>query len=302
MSKGTSEPGAFTLVSAVNGSAQGLTYEPAGEPKTAQREFEEKSYGAEASGRSALSANGQEVAFVTTAVSNLDGPGTPALQVAVRNLPDRDHAAGQRRLRPRDRRVRRSPRPAGPSRCRRPKAPPPTARSTRPASPPRSSALGLHPDADRSARRSAPMARRSPGWARTSARRRRRSPKKACRRATPSRCGGASPKAPKPPRGGSPGARTRPPRRASPAARPRCWNRSRRPIPARGRSEANRAARARRPGSGRAGPAIRCRSSARTARPSRSSRRRRRSRRAPTSARAPKTLPATCSSPTWLQG
>jgi hypothetical protein len=33
-----------------------------------------------------MSADGREVAFVTTAVSNLAGPGTPALQVAVRNL------------------------------------------------------------------------------------------------------------------------------------------------------------------------------------------------------------------------
>jgi WD40-like Beta Propeller Repeat len=67
--------GAFTLASAVDGSTQGLTYEPS-----------RSGYGSIASGRSALSANGREVVFVTTAVSNLDGPGTPALQVAVRDL------------------------------------------------------------------------------------------------------------------------------------------------------------------------------------------------------------------------
>jgi hypothetical protein len=67
--------GAFTLVSAVNGSTQGLTYEPAG-----------AEYGAVASGRSALSADGRKVAFVTTARSDLAGAGTPALQVAVRDV------------------------------------------------------------------------------------------------------------------------------------------------------------------------------------------------------------------------
>jgi hypothetical protein len=66
----------YTLASAVGGSAQGLTYEPSGG----------SSYGSVASGRSALSANGREVVFVTTAVSNLAGAKTPALQVAVRDL------------------------------------------------------------------------------------------------------------------------------------------------------------------------------------------------------------------------
>jgi Tol biopolymer transport system component len=72
----------YTLVSAVNGSAVGLTYEYTGSSPA----FEEEHYGSLASGRSALSANGREVAFVTSAVSNLAGPHTPALQVAVRNL------------------------------------------------------------------------------------------------------------------------------------------------------------------------------------------------------------------------
>jgi hypothetical protein len=73
-------PGAFTLVSAQNGSASGLTY----------LEGSSKLYGSVAAGRSAISANGSKVAFVTTAVSNLNGeatPETPALQVAVRDLP-----------------------------------------------------------------------------------------------------------------------------------------------------------------------------------------------------------------------
>jgi hypothetical protein len=85
-------PCAYTLASAVNGSAKGLTY--AYGPGS-DLLFEEESYGAIASGRSALSANGQLVAFVTTTVSDLlaaeppdepETPTTPALQVAVRNL------------------------------------------------------------------------------------------------------------------------------------------------------------------------------------------------------------------------
>jgi hypothetical protein len=89
-----SRPCPYTLVSAVNGKAEALTYEGLTE------------YGSIASGRSAMSANGNQVVFVTTAVSNLaacqagapaesacqesssEAPvaNTPALQVAVRNL------------------------------------------------------------------------------------------------------------------------------------------------------------------------------------------------------------------------
>ena len=76
----------YTLVSAVNGSPEGLTYEYTGSSTA----FEEENYGSLASGRSALSANGREVAFVTSAVSNLAGPHTPALQVALRNLDTRE--------------------------------------------------------------------------------------------------------------------------------------------------------------------------------------------------------------------
>lgn len=78
-------PCAFTLASAitVGGRTAGLTYEYSGAKGLRS---EEEHYGSVASGRSALSADGREVAFVTTAVSDLDGPHTPALQVAVRNL------------------------------------------------------------------------------------------------------------------------------------------------------------------------------------------------------------------------
>jgi hypothetical protein len=80
------ESGAFTLASATNGSEEGLTYEFPNAQSVAERTFDEGHYGSLASGRSALSANGEEVVFVTTAISNLAGPATPALQVAVRNL------------------------------------------------------------------------------------------------------------------------------------------------------------------------------------------------------------------------
>ncbi len=78
---GTRPPCAFTLVSAQNDSSAGLAY-----VYGSNRALEERSYGSVAAGRSALSADGQEVAFVTTAASDLDGTGTPALQVAVRDI------------------------------------------------------------------------------------------------------------------------------------------------------------------------------------------------------------------------
>jgi hypothetical protein len=84
MTMAPSDEGAYTLASAVNGSAAGLTYEPTS--KASSIEFEEAHYGSVAAGRSALSADGRTVAFVTTAISNLAGAGTPALQVAVRHL------------------------------------------------------------------------------------------------------------------------------------------------------------------------------------------------------------------------
>lgn len=77
------QPCAFTLASAVSGSTHGLSYEY---PNPEEREYDESNSGAEAAGRSALSASGEEVVFVTTAPSNLAGAGTPQMQVAVRYL------------------------------------------------------------------------------------------------------------------------------------------------------------------------------------------------------------------------
>jgi dipeptidyl aminopeptidase/acylaminoacyl peptidase len=70
------ESGAFILASP-------LSYEYS---SGTNREAEAERYGAKAAGRTALSADGQKVVFVTTAASNLDGPGTPPLQVAVHDL------------------------------------------------------------------------------------------------------------------------------------------------------------------------------------------------------------------------
>jgi Tol biopolymer transport system component len=84
------EPCAFALASAVNGARAGLSY------SYPSPGLEEARYGSTATGRSALSADGRTVAFVTTAVSNLanpdrpapppEPPETPPLQVAVRHL------------------------------------------------------------------------------------------------------------------------------------------------------------------------------------------------------------------------
>ncbi len=93
MAMAPSEPSAFEPVSAVSGSDEPLTYEYAaqgeGATEKSQRQIETEDYGAEAAGRSAISSDGSEVAFVTTAVSNLDGAGTPADEVAVRDLETR---------------------------------------------------------------------------------------------------------------------------------------------------------------------------------------------------------------------
>ncbi len=80
MERAPEQEGAFTLASAANGSTQSLAYEYHG------RESEGWEFGSLAPGRSALSADGRKVVFVTTAASNLAGPGTPPLQVAVRDL------------------------------------------------------------------------------------------------------------------------------------------------------------------------------------------------------------------------
>jgi WD40-like Beta Propeller Repeat len=86
-----SDAAAFELASAVNGSMSALEYEYASGPGVSPRErelhqLEVEKFGSMAAGRSALSANGRKVAFVTTAPSDLDGPKTPAMEVAVRDL------------------------------------------------------------------------------------------------------------------------------------------------------------------------------------------------------------------------
>jgi WD40-like Beta Propeller Repeat len=71
---------AYTIASAADGRDEGLTYSRG------------SAFGSVAAGRSAISGDGQKVAFVTTAVSDLAdpqeplAPATPALQVAVRDL------------------------------------------------------------------------------------------------------------------------------------------------------------------------------------------------------------------------
>jgi Tol biopolymer transport system component len=68
----STSPPTYELASAADESPQGLTYESSG--------------GSVASGRVALSADGREVVFVTTASSDLAGASTPAGQVVLRNL------------------------------------------------------------------------------------------------------------------------------------------------------------------------------------------------------------------------
>jgi hypothetical protein len=76
MARAPGAEGAFIVASAPSGSTSALAYETS----------QPQQFGAVASSRSALSADGRYVAFVTTAVSNLAGAHTPALQVAVRDL------------------------------------------------------------------------------------------------------------------------------------------------------------------------------------------------------------------------
>jgi hypothetical protein len=97
MSLGPQQPGAFQIVSARSGSNEALRYVlPPSEPNSAE------GFGSVAAGRTAISADGTKVAFVTTTVSNLTSypqpeleelengetprPRTPAFQVAVRDL------------------------------------------------------------------------------------------------------------------------------------------------------------------------------------------------------------------------
>ncbi|MGO9489804.1 MAG: hypothetical protein ACLQBB_12335 [Solirubrobacteraceae bacterium] len=89
MDRAPSEEGAFTLASAEDHSAQSLTYEfPGAEGE--ELAADQIAYGATAQGRSAITADGRTVVFVTTAQSDLDGPGTPPLQVAVRHLDSKE--------------------------------------------------------------------------------------------------------------------------------------------------------------------------------------------------------------------
>jgi Tol biopolymer transport system component len=80
MEAAPSQEGSFVLASAEDGSTNELVYEESVEERARGQ------YGSMAAPRSALSADGKRVAFVTTAPSDLAGPGTPALQVAVRDL------------------------------------------------------------------------------------------------------------------------------------------------------------------------------------------------------------------------
>lgn len=85
MAIGAGEPGAFTLVSAKDHSTESLAYEfPGADEEELQNDTTR--YGAVAAGRSAITADGRTVAFITTAQSDLAGTGTPPMQVAVRHL------------------------------------------------------------------------------------------------------------------------------------------------------------------------------------------------------------------------
>jgi Tol biopolymer transport system component len=75
------QQGAFTLASAADQTSQGLSYDFGGQESFGR--------GSVASGRSAITADGRHVVFVTTAISNLADPAvtdTPPLEVAVRDL------------------------------------------------------------------------------------------------------------------------------------------------------------------------------------------------------------------------
>lgn len=78
MSVSAGAAGAFTVASAPSGSSAPLTYQP---PEGGAQKF-----GSIASSRTAMSSDGRYVAFVTTAVSDLVEPQTPADQVAVRDM------------------------------------------------------------------------------------------------------------------------------------------------------------------------------------------------------------------------
>jgi hypothetical protein len=76
----------FILVSAVNGTEEGASYEYLKKGGKREEEREEENYGSLANGRSAMSANGEFVVFETAAESNLLGFPTPAREILLRNL------------------------------------------------------------------------------------------------------------------------------------------------------------------------------------------------------------------------
>jgi hypothetical protein len=84
MEPGEGQP-EYTLVSAINGTEEGATYTYDGEAPAIEPKAE---FGSLASARSAMSANGEYVVFVTTAQSNLLGGNelTPPYEVFVRDL------------------------------------------------------------------------------------------------------------------------------------------------------------------------------------------------------------------------
>jgi hypothetical protein len=73
------EPGAYTLASALNGSREGIAFEPEGHACSSGG-------GAETAPSVAMSADGSEVVFTVLGESNLAGSHTPPGQVAVRDL------------------------------------------------------------------------------------------------------------------------------------------------------------------------------------------------------------------------
>ena len=99
---GPSTPCAFKLVSAVNGSRRTPDLRIPGRSEDREKS-KNGDYGAEAAGRSAISADGRKVAFVTTAPSNLDGHRDAGARGGGQGSRNRHDRSRQRRVRPRDR-------------------------------------------------------------------------------------------------------------------------------------------------------------------------------------------------------
>jgi hypothetical protein len=86
MEKKLGEPGAYTLVTASNGSEEGITFETKGYVACGGVTHGFPAAGAQAAPSVALSADGRHVAFTVLSESNLAGANTPPGQVAVRDL------------------------------------------------------------------------------------------------------------------------------------------------------------------------------------------------------------------------